>query len=172
MRKLRSLRAWLTQCLPDYAKHPDLLEIWAEEGRVLSKQSRSLSFLYGYTAKVGLWDFAGDPDHVMVPVLAWIEKEQPLLLDREDGAPFTFEPDLLDGDKCDLLLSIDLTERVLVKIRGDGSGYDLEHPPEPDLADRFEGVDARFLQGFGNIERLVESRDPHAVLTDAIPPDA
>ncbi|MBB6191514.1 hypothetical protein FHS51_001741 [Sphingobium wenxiniae] len=172
MHKLASLRKWLTLCLPDYGKHPDLMTVYAEAVRVLSRQSRSLSFQYAYTAKVGLWDFAGDPDHVMVAVLAWIEKEQPSLLSQSDNSPFSFEPDLLDGDKSDLLLSIDLTENVLVMPRADGSGYDLSHPPEPDLTDHFSGVSATFIQGFGNVERLAESADPGAVLTDAVPPNA
>ena len=108
----------------------------------------------------------------MVPMLAWIEKEQPQLLRRADGQPFTFEAELLDSEASDILISIDLTETVLVIPRTNGSGYDVEHPAEPDLTDAFDGVTASFLQGFGNVELLVETADPEADLTPAIPPNA
>ena len=172
MRKADSLRRWLTAFLPDLKTHPDRLQIYVEAGSINTRRSATPSFVYGYTLKVLVTDFAGDADRIMVPVLAWVEKEQPQLLRRTDGQPFSFEADLLDGDTSDIEISIDLTETVLVLPRADGSGYDVEHPPEPDFADAFAGVDASFLQGFGNAELLVESDAPGAVLTPAIPPEA
>jgi hypothetical protein len=50
----------------------------------------------------------------MVAALAWIEKEQPQLLQTADNTPFQFEAELLDSDTYDLQLSIELTEPVLV----------------------------------------------------------
>jgi hypothetical protein len=50
----------------------------------------------------------------MVATLAWIEKEQPQLLQTADNTPFQFEAELLDSDTYDLELSIELTEPVLV----------------------------------------------------------
>lgn len=172
MRKADSLRQWLTAFLPDLKTHPDRLHIYVEGGQISTRQSRTLSFAYAYTLKVGIWEFAGDADTIMVPMLAWIEKEQPQLLRRTDAQPFTFEAELLDGEASDILISIDLTESVLVIPRADGSGYDIEHPVEPHFADAFDGVTASFLQGFGNAELLVETANPDADLTPAIPPDA
>jgi len=172
MRKADSLRKWLTAFLPELRTHPDRLQIYIEAGSVNARRSATLSFSYSYSLKALITDFAGDEDRIIVPVLAWIEKEQPQLLRRNDSRPFGFEAELLDGDTSDIELSIDLTETVLVIPRADGSGYDVEHPPEPDLCDAFDGVEARFLQGFGNSELLAESSDPEAVLTPAIPPDA
>lgn len=154
MRKADSLRRWLTAYLPDLKTHPDRLQIWVEGGRIGARKSRTLSFVYRYTLKVGIWDFAGDSDHIMVPLLAWIEKEQRELLRRDDNDPFEFEAELLDGDVSDILISIDLTENVLVLPRADGSGYDLEHPPEPALNDAFAGVSASFQQAFANDDML------------------
>jgi hypothetical protein len=155
MRKADSLRRWLTAYLPDLKTHPDRLQIYVEGGRVAARRSRTLSFLYRYTLKVGIWDFAGDADHLMVPILAWIEKEQPQLLRRDDSDPFEFEAELLDGDVSDILISIELTEAVLVLPSADGGGYDVQHPPEPDLTDAFPGVTATFQQGFANDEQLL-----------------
>jgi len=172
MRKADNLRQWLTACLPELKTHPDRLAIYVEGGQVNARRSRSLSFTYGYTLKIGIWDFAGDADRVMVPLLAWIEKQQPQLLSRTDSQPFSFEAELLDSDTSDLLISIDLTENVQVNPRADGSGYDLDHPAEPDFTDAFDGVGATFMQGFGNTELLVETDDPMGDLTPAIPPAA
>lgn len=144
MRKADSLRQWLTAFLPDLKTHPDRLQIYVEGGQIGTRQSRTLSFVYAYTLKVGIWDFAGDADTVMVPMLAWIEKEQPQLLRRADGQPFTFEAELLDSEASDILISIDLTETVLVLPRADGSGYDIQHPEEPDFIDQFADVAATF----------------------------
>jgi hypothetical protein len=172
MRKADSLRRWLTAFLPDLKTHADRLQIYIEGGQINARRSHTLSFTYGYTLKALIMDFAGDADAIMVPLLAWIEKEQPQLLQRQDGQPFGFEAELLDGDVSDIEISLDLTEMVLVKPRADGSGYDIEHPPEPDFTDAFAGVGASFLQGFGNAELLAQTSDPDAALTPAIPPAA
>lgn len=171
MRKGDNLRRWLTACLPDLKAHPDRLQIFFEDGGINARRSHSLSFAYGYSLKVLLTDYAGDPDNLIVPMLAWIEKEQPQLLARSDSQPFTFKAELLDSEAYDIELSIDLTEAVVVKLADDGSGWTINHPPEP-VYDSFGGVTASFLQGYGNIELLVETSDPDAILTPAIPPAA
>lgn len=173
MRKADSLRRWLTHFLPDLKTHPDRLQIYVEGGQIATRQSRTLSFAYQYTLKALLTDFAGDAVSLMVPVLAWIEKEQPELLRRGDSQPFSFEAEILDGDLVDIELSIDLSEIVLVAMRPDGSGYDIDHPPEPDFTDAFADVGTpSFLQGFGNTELLIESDQPQMPLTPAVPPAA
>lgn len=145
MRKADSLRRWLTACLPDdFKDHPDRLQIFVDSGSIASIRSRTLSFVYRYTAKVFIADFAGDADRLMVPLLAWIEKEQPQLLRKQDGEAFTFEAELLDSETSDIEFSIDLTESRLVKARPDGSGYDIERPAEPSFADAFADVAASF----------------------------
>lgn len=154
MRKADSLRKWLTAFLPDLKTHPDRLQIYVDGGEPRIRKSRTLSFSYAYTLKVGIWQFAGDADRIMVPMLAWIEKEQPQLLSRADSVPFTFEAELLDSEVSDIEISIDLTENVLVLPRADGSGYDIEHPPEPDFSDSFGGETATFAQAFAGADPI------------------
>ncbi|WP_374414202.1 phage tail protein [Novosphingobium colocasiae] len=156
MRKADSLRRWLTACLPDdFKDHPDRLQIYIEAGQIGARQSATLSFVYQYTLKALIMDFAGDADRLMVPMLAWIAKEQPELLRRQDSQPFAFEAELLDSETFDIEISIDLTERVIVTPRADGSGYDVDHPPEPDFTDAFPGVSASFTDAFaGDIPLL------------------
>lgn len=170
MRKADSLRQWLTAFLPDLKTHPDRLQIYVEGGQISARQSRTLSFAYAYTLKVGIWDFAGDANTIMLPMLAWIEKEQPQLLRRSDSQPFSFEAELLDSEASDILISIDLTENVIVQLRDDSSGYDMTHTAEPNLADEFEGIGPTFLQGFANTDLILETSDPDAELTPGVPP--
>lgn len=172
MRKPDSLRKWLTASLPEYKTHPDRMQIYIDAGRIAARRSGTPSFSYRYTVKIGLWDYAGDADRIIIPLLAWIEREQPQLLRREDQEPFAFEAELLDSETSDILISLDLTENVLVIPSEDASGYHIDHPPEPALPAIFPGVSARLWQGFGNADLLAETADPAAVLTPAIPPDA
>ena len=172
MRKADSLRAWLVASLPMLKAHPDRLQIYLEGGTIAARRSRTLSFVYRYTLKALLTDYADDVDRLVVPVLAWIEKEQPQLLARKDGEPFSFEAELLDGDAYDVEISISLTETVTVIPRASGSGWDVTHEGEPDMSDAFAGVEASFLQGFGNLEELVRTAHPDAVITPAVPPQA
>jgi hypothetical protein len=154
MRKADSLRRWLTACVPEFKMHPDRLQIYLESGQVAARQSRTLSFVYQYTLKALVMDFAGDADTLFIPVLAWIEKEQPQLLRKSDSLPFAFEAELLDSETSDIEISIDLTENVIVTPRADGSGYDTAHPEEPDFTDAFAGVAASFSEAFAGDELL------------------
>lgn len=157
MRKADSLRRWLTACLPaDFRDHPDRLQIYIEGGQIAARQSRTLSFVYQYTLKALIMDFAGNADRLMVPMLAWVSKEQPQLLRRQDGQPFSFEAELLDAETADIEISLDLTEAVIVKPRADGSGYEVDHPAEPDFTDAFAGVNASFTDAFaGDLPLLI-----------------
>jgi len=172
MQKPNSLRAHLTAYLPDLKTHPDRLAIYVESGSVRARQSRSHSFEYAYKLQVGLWDFAGNADSIMLPMLDWIQKEQPELLRQRDATPFTFEAELLDSETSDILISIDLTERVIATPSEDGAGYCLDHPAEPPVFETFPGVDNDFIQGWAGHELAVESEAPGTILTPAIPPDA
>lgn len=172
MRKADSLRQWLTATLPDLKTHPDRLSIFVEAGQIKARQSRTLSFSYGYTLKVGIWDYAGDADHIIVPLLAWIEREQPELLRQSDSQPFSFEAELLDGDTSDIVISIALTEARIVNLSGSGDGYEIDRPAEPDFTDQFEGIVAKFRHGFAGLESVITSSDPEAIITPAIPPNA
>lgn len=169
MRKPDSLRRFVTACLPEFATHPDRLQIYVEGGQIRAKQSATLSFTYAYTVKMLVTDFAGDADRLMVPLLAWIAREQPELLRKQDPQPFAFEAELLDSDTSDIEISIDLTEAVVVTPRADGSGHDVTHPPEPKPGASWndawaDGVDAGFAGLYaadhvaGTVEQLAPCR--------------
>ncbi len=157
MRKPDSLRQWLEACLPELKRHPDQLQVYVDDGSVRAQRGQTLSFAYAYTLAVLLTDYAGSPDQVVIPLLAWIEKEQPELLRREDRQPFQFEAEILDRKRVDLLIRLELTEPVVVTPRGDGSGFDISHPAPTDTS-TFPGVGASFLRDCFAASELVASK--------------
>lgn len=132
MQKPDSLRAYVTAALPDLARDPDRLQIFIDKGRIRSTGAKGLAFEYAYSLNLVLLDFAGDVDLVMLTILAWLRVHQAELLQNYQTNPnaIPFEADILDGDKIDLSLQLELTERVITTPR-EGGGYDMVHPPEP-----------------------------------------
>jgi hypothetical protein len=80
-------------------------------------------------------DYAGHADAIVVPVLAWIARNQPELFDNPERAKqaLRFDVEYLTANSIDLALEIDLTERVLVRPRpnAEPGALELHHVPEP-----------------------------------------
>ncbi|HEY4544866.1 MAG TPA: phage tail protein [Pedomonas sp.] len=171
MRKPESLRQWLESCLPELRNHPDQLQVYVDNGNVAARRGETLSFSYGYTLAVLLTDYTGSPDQVVVPLLAWIEQEQPDLLQRTDSQPFRYEAEILDRKRVDLLFQLDLTERVIVTPRADNTGFDIAHPAPP-ANNTFTGICASWLrQCYAGTELVAETQDPAVELKPGIPPE-
>lgn len=137
MKKLRDLRAHLAATVPALEKDPDRLEIYIEKGDIACRFG-SLSFEYRYKAHILVKDFADHADTLIVPLLAWISINQPdLLLDADKSdRPICFDAEILDHEKTDVLLMLDLTERVIVRAADDQPGhYTATHCDEPELPD-------------------------------------
>jgi hypothetical protein len=132
--KPRSLRAALTEALPEFARDPDRLSLFIEHGSIAVTASQSLSFEYAYTLNIVLTDYARHSDDLMVPIIAWLKVNQPeLLLNRDlcrDG--FKFQAELIDNEKSDVEILLKLTERVAVVERP--GGYEINHLDEPPIA--------------------------------------
>lgn len=133
MIKPDSLRKQLTDALAELRRDPDKLQVYIDAGAIVSTGVPNLSFEYRYTLNVLITDYAGHPDSVMVPLLAWVAINQPELLHNRDQQRngIGFEADLLDQGRVDLSIEIPLTERVGVHPRA-GGGYNVEHYPEPE----------------------------------------
>jgi len=131
MMKPASLREALTAAVPYLAAKPDTLHVFVDEGHVEASAARSLSFEYQYTLTLIVTDYPGSADSIVVPVLAWLRVNQAELFanpdKRADG--FKFEAEIINHETVDLAIKLKLSERVTVKV--DGSGYQVEHQPEP-----------------------------------------
>ncbi len=129
MKKPDSLRKALMEAIPTLQERPDQLLVFIEEGNIEATNGSSLSFEYHYTLSVVLTDYAGSADLVMMTMLAWMKRHQPdLLMQQKPG--LHFEADHLNHTTCDLLLTLPLTESVIVTQQADGS-QKIEHADEP-----------------------------------------
>lgn len=147
MNKPNSLRDHLLASVPELHKSPDRMLVFIDNGTIRSTAAPGLSFEYGYTLNVILTDYAGHPDAVAIPLLAWLRVNQPeLLTNLEKGkTAIAFEADVLDNSKVDLSLKLPLTERVIVKKQPDGS-LQVSHPDEPELFEETFTLDGLRLE--------------------------
>lgn len=134
MNKPNSLREHLLAADPALAQNPERLLVFIDEGNIRSTAAPGLSFEYRYTLNIIITDYAGHPDNIAIPLLAWLRRNQPdLLTNIEKGKDaIGFEADILGNDKVDLSITLPLTERVIVKRLPDES-LEVTHPPEPDF---------------------------------------
>lgn len=134
MNKPNSLRAHLLEAVAELSKNPDRLLVFIDNGSIRSTVAHGLSFEYSYTLNVILTDFAGHPDAVAIPLLAWVLVNQhELLANQEKGkTAIQFEADVLDNSKVDLSIKLPLTERVVVK-KQEGGALVVTHPDEPQM---------------------------------------
>lgn len=135
MKKPISLRAHLEQWVPDLAKNPDKLHVFIENGHVATKAGQTASFEYRYTLQLQVWDFSEPVDTLIVPILVWAQEHQPDLIHAiaKQEKAIGIEVEILDHEKVDIALTLDLSERVIV--RQVESGYQCEHCDEPPLPD-------------------------------------
>lgn len=144
MKKADSLKALLLASVPALKADPAKLALFVDKGKVSAVRSNTLAFQLSYTATIWIEAYGGDLDGLFVPVLAWIAQNQPELIDRPDGEPFTFESELLDGDTADISIEIELTERVLIERRGNGK-LRTRHLDDAPIADVFAGAEQASL---------------------------
>ncbi|WP_299307780.1 phage tail protein [uncultured Croceicoccus sp.] len=142
MRKHDTLRAALTAAFPDLTRDPQALSIYIDKGRIAARAGpggayRATGFEWRYTVNAVLLDFAGDPNHLAVTVLEWIRTAQPERLQnhRTGDEAFSFEVDILDDQKADIAITIELDEAV--DIAADGT---MTYRDEPDINPPFDGV--------------------------------
>ncbi|MDH0099932.1 phage tail protein [Stutzerimonas stutzeri] len=168
MNKPESLRAHLLAAIPELKRNPDRLLVFIDNGSLRSTAAPGLSFEYSYTLNLILTDFAGHPDAVAIPLLAWVLVNQRELMENQERGrdAIKFEADILDNSKVDLSITLPLTERVIVKRMDDGT-LQVDHPPEPQLDEFFP---AGPWQLFGNGELLAEWESTVGTGTDIASP--
>lgn len=137
--KAASLRAALTDALPEFQREPDRLRMWVEDGAAQHRQTATLAFGFRYRLNVLLVECATDIALVALPLFRWLRVNQPdLLAPGRDG--FTFDADILDNRTADMLIQLELTDNVTVAPREEG-GWTLDYLPEPDpMFPDFDGL--------------------------------
>ncbi|HHQ4773101.1 TPA: phage tail protein [Aeromonas veronii] len=131
MEKPKQIRELLQQSVPQLGQNPERLILTIGEGQIVATGATSLSFEWQYQLEIGVVDFAGHPDMLLIPLLAWLRQHQPELFtnpDRRENA-IKLQAEVLAGDLYDLLITIQLTERVIVTKTEQGISW--QHVPEP-----------------------------------------
>lgn len=134
MKKPASLRKAITRWLKSLERDPDKLNLWIDEGRVLSWPS-NLNFEYRYQLNVSVEDFTDEPSVLMVVIVEWLKNNQPDLLADKDKKGFRFVVDIIDNETTDISIELDLSERVIVNPNQDGHVLEHQDEPNPIFAD-------------------------------------
>lgn len=135
MLKPKQLREVLTKSVPLLQRNPDSLNMFIDNGRMVSTLASSLSFEYQYQLNLLVTDYDGNLDLLVVPVLAWLRENQPDIMATEEKrrTGFTFNADVISDTVMDISMNLQLTERVIVK---DLNGaLHVNHVGEPPLPD-------------------------------------
>lgn len=128
MIKPGSLRAHLTAALPELARDPERLLMFVTQGTVQATATKALSWQYSYTLRMVFLDWTQHADAVMAPLLAWLKVHQYELLANPDRKGIRFEVEYLNTQAMDMVIDLDLAERVLARPRdGVPGALDLHH---------------------------------------------
>lgn len=132
---MKSLRKALTDAVSQLKTNPEMMRIFTDEGNIDARLATSLSHEKIYTLNVIVYDFVGDPDLIFVPLAAWLRVYQPDICTTDEGLKkgYRFQMDLNDVDNVDISISLQLTERTLV--RDENVALHVSYAPEPPLPD-------------------------------------
>lgn len=145
LHKPASLRRLLLERIPSIRDKPENLSMFVDKGRVLSRATGSLSFQYRYTLNLVVQDYAGDIDALILPILIWIQQEEPELLERAPHEPLNYESEILDATSADVSIYLELSERVLVAATEAG-GYVTNHLGDANPSPAFDTGGATLQQ--------------------------
>lgn len=117
MLKPKQLREALTASVPLLQRNPDCLNVFIDNGRIVSTLAPSLSFEYQYQLNMVITDYSDDIDLLIVPLLAWLRINQPdvMATKEKQQTGFTFKADVINDTASDISIDIQLSERVIVK---------------------------------------------------------
>ena len=124
MKKLHDVRQFLLKTLPEYQRDPEKIVTLVEDGKIEFYRGPSLSHGYTYTAQLVLLDYTRDVDHIVVPLLMWMQRFEP---DVDPHEAIQFEAEILDEGVVDLILRIRFNERVVAKASEETGKIDVEH---------------------------------------------
>lgn len=129
MRKLADLRNHILQNVPELNRNRNQLVTFIEDGQIEFWRGPNLSHNYTLPVRIIVTDYAGDIDAIVVTVLAWLSYREPGL---DPQSAISFEAELLNNDSYDLAITVNITERVIV--RATPEGLTTEHVlPEPEM---------------------------------------
>lgn len=129
MRKLADLRSHVLSNVPELKKNPEKLITFIEDGQIEYWRGGNLSHNYTLPVRLIVTDYRGDIDQLVIAVLAWLAYREPGI-DPQNA--ISFEAEMLNNSSFDLAITVNISERVIVK--AGEAGLEVEHVmPEPDM---------------------------------------
>lgn len=129
MIKPGSLREALITANPHMQTDPDHLAIFIDSGEIRAKLGTVTGWRYHYMLHIVICDYAGHPDSLVAPLLAWVARHQPDLLQDPEKNKISFEVEILSDRTYDMLIKLPLSESVILS-KKDGLTV-ATHKPEP-----------------------------------------
>ncbi|POA97150.1 phage tail protein [Chromobacterium sinusclupearum] len=122
MNKPADLRRAIEAALPALRDNPDRLIMLVEDGGIVTAPGR-LHFGYRYTLKLVITDFTGHLDQLIIPLRAWIEQNEPPLVQNPERLEkgFRFEVEWISATAVDVQITLLLSEGVRVEVGQDGN---------------------------------------------------
>lgn len=122
MKKLIDLREYLLTNIPQLAANPDQLLTYIESGKIAFSPGNNASHRYSFEAVIVVTDWHHDADYIFIPVLEWLAIREPGFNPEQ---ALTFEADILSLEAIDIIIKLNLTERVIVT--DDETGRTVTH---------------------------------------------
>lgn len=140
--KHEALRAYLVEALPELGRNPDKLDIYMTGGRLRARFGPNLNFMYDARLQVDVIGFLGTPAAFFLPLLLWLQRHEPAVLQNHDKADseIRFEIDIVDGGAVDITVQLPMSEAVDVVKQPDGS-YHMTLRAEPAIVDEESPID-------------------------------
>lgn len=134
MKKPDSLRQFLTAALPELARNPEAIEIFATGGTVATRMGPNLGYELRYTLHIVLLNFRYQPGQLFLPLTLWLRANQPeLLLNHQSGVEqIRFSVDVIDNQAVDIEVDIPISEAIDV-LASDAGGYEMTFRAEPPM---------------------------------------
>jgi len=128
MKKLHDLRQHLLEC--PLQIQADKLLTFTRKGRVTSHAGRpyeNRGFAISYLASVIITDFSGDATAFLYILTCWLQEHQP----GSSPDAIKFQVDIIDHQKADLSVEIELTD--VIRVEQVAGGTQLVAQPHPNV---------------------------------------
>lgn len=134
MLKPNEIREIITRSNDYLRMNPDRLQVFIDAGNIACRGAASLSYEYQYTLTVIVQDFPEHADLIVLPLLVYLRTNQPELFENpgKSNDVIKFDIEFLTQSTIDLMIKIDLTERVIVATDSETGRLKATHIPEPE----------------------------------------
>lgn len=120
MLKPAEIRKAISAANESLRRDPDKLLVFIDEGRIVCRGGRNLSYEYQYTLNIIITDYPHHADRVILPMLAWLRRHQPDIFENHEKSneAIRFQVEIVNQQTVDISIEVDLSERVIVTHEG------------------------------------------------------